>query len=29
LYNWLKLLVAFDIIFTALAVGLVETVLVG
>jgi heme exporter protein B len=29
LYNWLKLLVGFDIIFTALAVGLVDTVLVG
>jgi heme exporter protein B len=29
LYNWLKLLIGFDIIFTALAVGLVETVLVG
>ncbi len=29
LYNWLKLLIAFDIIFTALALGLVETVLVG
>jgi heme exporter protein B len=29
LYNWLKLLVGFDIIFTALALGLVDTVLVG
>ncbi len=29
MYNWLKLLVGFDIIFTALAVGLVDTVLVG
>lgn len=27
--NWLKLLIGFDIIFTALALGLVETVLVG
>jgi len=27
--DWLKLLVAFDIIFTALALALVETVLVG
>ena len=29
LLNWLKLLIGFDIIFTALALGLVETVLVG
>jgi heme exporter protein B len=29
LYNWLRLLVGFDIIFTALALGLVDTVLVG
>jgi heme exporter protein B len=29
LLSWLKLLVAFDIIFTALALGLVETILVG
>lgn len=29
LANWLKLLIGFDIIFTALALGLVETVLVG
>ena len=29
LYNWLKLLTGFDIIFTALALGLVDTVLVG
>jgi len=29
LTNWLKLLAGFDIIFTALALGLVETVLVG
>lgn len=29
LMNWLKLLIGFDIIFTALALGLVETVLVG
>ena len=28
LVQWLRLLIAFDIIFTALAVGLVETVLV-
>jgi heme exporter protein B len=27
--NWLRLLIGFDIIFTALALGLVETVLVG
>ncbi len=29
LYNWLKLLAGFDVIFTALALGLVDTVLVG
>ncbi|MFB3776132.1 MAG: heme exporter protein CcmB [Bryobacteraceae bacterium] len=29
LVSWLRLLVAFDIIFTALALGLVETILVG
>lgn len=29
MYDWLKLLVGFDIIFTALALALVETVLVG
>ena len=29
LYNWLKLLIGFDVIFTALAVGLIDTVLVG
>jgi heme exporter protein B len=29
LLNWLKLLIGFDIIFTALALGLVDTVLVG
>ncbi len=29
LLSWLKLLTAFDIIFTALALGLVETILVG
>jgi heme exporter protein B len=29
LYGWLKLLAGFDIIFTALALGLVDTVLVG
>ena len=29
LLNWLRLLIGFDIIFTALALGLVETVLVG
>jgi hypothetical protein len=29
LYNWLKLLVGFDVIFTALALGLVDSVLVG
>lgn len=29
LTNWLKLLIGFDIIFTALALGLVETVLMG
>ncbi len=28
-FVWLRLLIGFDIIFTALAVGLVETVLVG
>jgi heme exporter protein B len=28
-FLWLRLLVAFDIIFTALAVALVETVLLG
>jgi heme exporter protein B len=29
LYNWLKLLSGFDVIFTALALGLVDAVLVG
>ena len=29
LFNWLKLLIGFDIIFSALALGLVDTVLVG
>jgi len=29
LYNWLKLLTGFDVIFTALALGLVDAVLVG
>jgi heme exporter protein B len=29
LLDWLKLLIGFDIIFTALALGLVDTVLVG
>jgi heme exporter protein B len=29
LVSWLKLLTAFDVIFTALALGLVETILVG
>ena len=29
LYNWLKLLIGFDVIFTALALGLIDTVLVG
>lgn len=29
LFTWLKLLVAFDVIFSALALALVETVLVG
>jgi heme exporter protein B len=29
LFNWLKMLIGFDIIFTALALALVDTVLVG
>jgi heme exporter protein B len=29
LYNWLRLLIGFDVIFTALALGLIDTVLVG
>ena len=29
LYNWLKLLIGFDVIFTAMALGLIDTVLVG
>ena len=29
LLNWLRLLIGFDVIFTALALVLVETVLVG
>jgi heme exporter protein B len=29
LLTWLRLLIGFDVIFTALAVGLIDTVLVG